>query len=84
MTRRATEGALPSPGTPTAAICLALLLAPAANANLRAPVVVPGPPSTALAAADPRLVVDGERLRFACAATSCDASASSACSCSSR
>lgn len=75
MSRRATVGAAPSPGTVTAAMGLALLLGPAASANLRAPVVVHEVPSAALAAVDPRLEVAGETLRFACAATSCDVTA---------
>jgi hypothetical protein len=53
----------------------ALLLGASAHANLRAPVVVRESPSTALAAPDAGITVDGEALRFACSAVACDVTA---------
>jgi hypothetical protein len=57
------------------AASLLLLLGPPASANVRAPVVVPESPSSALVSPDPGLTVDAESLRFACGPASCDVTA---------
>ncbi len=72
MRRRATGAKRFTPGPQLAAASLLLLLGPPASGNVRAPVVVPEFPSSALAAPDPGLTVDGESLRFACGPTSCE------------
>lgn len=74
MRRRATGAKRVVPGPPVFVTCLLLLGSPA-SANLRAPVVVPESPSSALAAGGPGLTVDRESLRFVCGPTSCDVTA---------
>jgi hypothetical protein len=75
MRRRAADAKRFTPGPVVAAVFFLLLPASPASANLRAPVVVPDSPSSALAAPDPGLTVDRESLRFACGPASCDVTA---------
>lgn len=75
MRCRATGAKRFTPGPPVVAASLLLLLGSPASGNVRAPVVVPSSPSSALASPDPGLTVDGESLRFACGPASCDVTA---------
>jgi len=57
--------------TAVTGLLVALGVGPSASANLRAPVVVPDPPSSALAGPALPLTVEGEALTFLCGSDSC-------------
>ncbi|HYN44227.1 MAG TPA: hypothetical protein VE129_20800, partial [Thermoanaerobaculia bacterium] len=75
MASPAVKGVLFARIAAAASLAATLLDGSSATANLRAPVVIPEFPSSALAAPAVSLNVEGEVLRFVCGADSCDVTA---------